>query len=183
MVEIATIFAVIGYASTSIKFFNNVNELSKQQFQDANALIRDIHEMVVYQADKTLLGKIDVKFQRLQTILKNWKTIDKTTKKAFAKEILEGDGSVDNAIWRFHNSVYAPGGYFELKTTNILNEKYGLLGILGTSSRKAGQKLRKFFPTMLEVEMKATTLIYFGYYVKRLYSSEYFNVLREISWS
>lgn len=76
-------------------------------------ILQDIHELVIYSPDKTLVGKIDVKYERFVEYLQNWDTIDVDTKLSFANEILIGDGSVDNAIRRFHNSVYARGGYFE----------------------------------------------------------------------
>lgn len=171
-VTAASVFAVISYVSTSIAFFNNINNLSKQQFHDADEAIRQVHALVAYQPDKSLRERIEVKYRYLHTILAHWNEIDNYTLRKFADEILYGDGSINNAIWRFHISVYAPEGYFALMTNNALDERYwgkGPLGIRGTDSAAVNEKFHKFFPTFLDVEMQATSLIYFGFFVERLF--------------
>lgn len=177
-VEIAAIFTVIGYATQGVEFFNQLNDLNNQQFEDATTLLRDIHQLVIYSPDKALLERIDAKYDRFVEILDHWDTIDNNTKTTFANEILYGDGSVDNAIRRFHKSVYAPGGYFEEKTNSILDEECNsflkrLLTLKNkTNGELAKEELNKFFPTLLEVEMKATTLILFGYHLEKSISGE-----------
>lgn len=176
MTELVTILSVLGYAGTNLNFFNQVHQLDTKHFQDARLLLQDIHSLVVYQADKTLIGGINAKYDRFVDILEHWNTTDANTKRAFAMEILEGDASVDNEIRRFQTSAYAPGGYYEEETKNILSDKHAShpkrLVLHMITDNMAIEELKKFFPTLLEVEMKATTLIFFGYYMEQSLSGK-----------
>lgn len=169
--ELATILTVIEYSTMAYDFFSKINELTTEQFKTAETLLRDIHHLVMFQPDKTLLGKIDVKYERFQDMIQHWETIDNTTKREFAKEILFGDNSVDNAIRRFHNSVYEKDGYFDTKIKNWSQES-----IFTKTSLQMEKNFKEFFPAFVEVEMKAITLIYFGYYLEQLDSGGYENI-------
>lgn len=171
-VTIVTILKLLGYVNTGWKFFDNIQGLFLSEFDDATALIRTVHEVVVYMPEKTLLGRIDVKYRRLEQYIDNIDNINDQTLLSFKNEILYGDGSVHNAIERFHKSVYEDGGYFDVKQNYILTKLYGGWPVRHTDAFKADEKLRKFFPGLLEVEMQAHSLINFGFFLERLFSKD-----------
>lgn len=134
-----------------------VHYLSLEGFTNAITLIRDVSDKVVY--------PVGWKYQRkMKRIVGSWHTgnLGERTLEAFAKEILKGDESVVSSIREFQKSVYASGGFFEVMIYNIVNESY-----------QVEEELRKLFETMLEVKMKATTLIYFGNFLKRVFNSKW----------
>lgn len=113
---------------------------------------------------KEIRDKIDAKFQRYVKYVSDREGWESHTIQAFADEILDGDGSIENLITLFNRKVYeGDEKYYERSTQRILWSQQAFSNKIGEPAQIV---LYKFYSMLLMVELKAFLMQFTAYSMK-----------------